>query len=294
MYTKLQGHWIIEMSEMLATSSAKSIEEIRSFISRQKETYRTPYESQPKDRLRQCVFGSTSNRLDFLPLDRAGNRRFLPVMVCPEDAEIHILEDEDASRAYHFLQVWAEAMEIYRSGRYSMKFSKPVQRKLVEVQKDFMPEDSEAGMIIGFLENYRGNQVCSKQLYREALHHEYDEPKRWQIHDINEIMNTAVTGWRYFSIRGRLTGMADKKGWERIADSGNEPPGNEPPGNEAGFFGTDRKRSPSDGDTEGVDGMILSVGCRAGCHFVVGFVAGKSASLLPGNADIYRLCCYFL
>ena len=69
-YLKLQGHWIIEMSEMLATSSAKSIEEIRSFISRQKETYRTPYEAQPKDRLRQCVFGGSSNTLDFLPLDR--------------------------------------------------------------------------------------------------------------------------------------------------------------------------------------------------------------------------------
>ncbi len=41
-------------------------------------------------------------------------------------------------------------------------------------------------------------------------------------------------------------------------------------------------------------GLILSVGCRVDCYFVVGFVAGKSASLLPGNADIYRLCCYFL
>ena len=37
-------------------------------------------------------------------------------------------------------------------------------------------------------------------------------------------------------------------------------------------------------------GLILSVGCRVDCYFV----AGKSASLLPGNADIYRLCCYFL
>ena len=83
-FLKLQGHWIIEMSEMLATSSAKSIEEIRSFISRQKETYRTPYEAQPKDRLRQCVFGGSSNTLDFLPLDRAGNRRFLPIMIYPE------------------------------------------------------------------------------------------------------------------------------------------------------------------------------------------------------------------
>ena len=80
-YRKLQGHWIIEMSEMIATANAKSIEEIKSFLSRQKEVYKIPYETHPEDRLRQCVFGGTSNALDFLPLDRSGNRRFLPVMV---------------------------------------------------------------------------------------------------------------------------------------------------------------------------------------------------------------------
>ena len=197
-FAKLQGHWIIEMSEMLATSNAKSIEEIRSFISRQKETYRTPYETQPKDRLRQCVFGGTSNTLDFLPLDRAGNRRFLPIMVYPEDADVHILENEADSKAY-LLQVWAEAINIYRSGKYSMKFSKSIQRQLVEVQKNFMPEDTEAGMIAGFLESYTGTMVCSKQLFKEALGHTFEEPKRWQLHNINEIMNTVVTGWKPFS-----------------------------------------------------------------------------------------------
>ena len=224
-YLKLQGHWIIEMSEMLATSSAKSIEEIRSFISRQKETYRTPYEAQPKDRLRQCVFGGSSNTLDFLPLDRAGNRRFLPIMIYPENAEVHILEDEDASRAY-LLQVWAEAMTIYRSGHYSMKFSKSIQRQLVEVQKDFMPEDTEAGQIQGFLEHYTGSMVCSKQLFKEALGHTYDEPKRWQLHNINEIMNTVVTGWKPFSNPRMFAGYGRQKGWERDV-SGNELPGNE-------------------------------------------------------------------
>lgn len=224
-FLKLQGHWIIEMSEMLATSSAKSIEEIRSFISRQKETYRTPYEAQPKDRLRQCVFGGSSNTLDFLPLDRAGNRRFLPIMIYPENAEVHILEDEDASRAY-LLQVWAEAMTIYRSGRYSMKFSKSIQRQLVEVQKDFMPEDTEAGQIQGFLEHYTGSMVCSKQLFKEALGHTYDEPKRWQLHNINEIMNTVVTGWKPFSNPRMFAGYGRQKGWERDV-SGNELPGNE-------------------------------------------------------------------
>ena len=54
-YRKLQGHWIIEMSEMIATASAKSIEEIKSFLSRQKEVYKIPYETHPADRLRQCV-----------------------------------------------------------------------------------------------------------------------------------------------------------------------------------------------------------------------------------------------
>ena len=224
-FLKLQGHWIIEMSEMLATSSAKSIEEIRSFISRQKETYRTPYEAQPKDRLRQCVFGGSSNTLDFLPLDRAGNRRFLPIMIYPENAEVHILEDEDASRAY-LLQVWAEAMTIYRSGHYSMKFNKSIQRQLVEVQKDFMPEDTEAGQIQGFLEHYTGSMVCSKQLFKEALGHTYDEPKRWQLHNINEIMNTVVTGWKPFSNPRMFAGYGRQKGWERDV-SGNELPGNE-------------------------------------------------------------------
>ena len=139
-YRKLQGHWIIEMSEMIATANAKSIEEIKSFLSRQKEVYKIPYETHPADRLRQCVFGGTSNALDFLPLDRSGNRRFLPVLVNPEQAEVHILEDEAASRAY-ISQLWAEAMALYRAGRWKLTFSPELVRYLKDHQRDFMPED---------------------------------------------------------------------------------------------------------------------------------------------------------
>ena len=56
------------MSEMIATDNAKSIEEIKSFLSKQKETYKVPYETHPADRLRQCVFAGTTNRQDFLPV----------------------------------------------------------------------------------------------------------------------------------------------------------------------------------------------------------------------------------
>ena len=65
-YRKLQNHWIIEMGEMKATITAKNIEQIKSFLSRQKETYKVPYEVHPEDRPRQCVFCGTSNDLNFL------------------------------------------------------------------------------------------------------------------------------------------------------------------------------------------------------------------------------------
>ena len=221
-YRKLQGHWIIEMSEMMATANAKSIEEIKSFLSRQKEVYKIPYETHPADRPRQCVFGGTSNALDFLPLDRSGNRRFIPVMVYPEQAEVHILEDEAASRAY-ISQMWAEAMEIYRSGRFRLRFSPAMNEYLKAHQKDFMPEDTKAGQILDYLEHCSGSMVCSKQLYREALGHDYDEPKQWELREINDIMNNAVTGWRAFSNpRYFPEPYRRQKGWERIKND-NEP-----------------------------------------------------------------------
>ena len=222
-YRKMQGHWLIEMSEMIATANAKSIEEIKSFLSRQKETYKVPYETHPADRKRQCVFCGTSNTLDFLPLDRTGNRRFVPVMVHPELAEIHILDDEPAARAY-LIQVWAEAMEIYRSGNFKLRFSPAMNEYLKVHQRDFMPEDTKAGQIIEYLEKCSDNMVCSKQLFREALGHSFDEPKQWEIREINDIMNNSVTGWRAFSNpRYFRSPYGRQKGWERIQpDNGGE------------------------------------------------------------------------
>lgn len=220
-YRKMQGHWIIEMSEMIATANAKSIEEIKSFLSRQKETYKVPYETHPADRKRQCVFGGSSNTLDFLPLDRTGNRRFVPVMVYPERAEVHILDNEEESRAY-IHQMWAEAMAIYRSRDFKLRFSPTMNEYLKAHQREFMPEDTKAGQILDYLDSYTGNAVCSKQLYREALGHEYDEPKQWELREINDIMNNVVKGWKSFSNpRHFPKPYLRQKGWEReLPDNG--------------------------------------------------------------------------
>lgn len=223
-YRKMQGHWIIEMSEMIATANAKSIEDIKSFISRAKETYKVPYETHPADRLRQCVFGGSSNTMDFLPLDRSGNRRFLPIMVHPERAEVHILEDEAASRAYIDL-MWAEAMTIYRSGSFRLTLSKQMNKELRELQKQFMPEDTKVGVIQAFLDDFDGDMVCSKLLHHEALGR-FDEPKSWEIREINEIMNQSVTGWIPYPNPRSYKKYGKQRGWMRgneVSETGTSP-----------------------------------------------------------------------
>ena len=228
-YRKLQGHWIMEMSEMIATANARSIEEIKSFLSRQKETYKVPYETHPADRLRQCVFGGTTNRQDFLPRDRTGNRRFIPVTVYPERAEVHILDDEAAARTY-ISQMWAEAMTIYRSGKYKLSFSAEMNAYLKAHQQGIMQEDTQAGMIYAYLEDYTGDRVCSKQLYEEALGN-CNPPAEWETRAICEIMNTGIAngsiqGWTAYKSPKRYKKYGSQKGWERV---------NQPPADKDGF-----------------------------------------------------------
>lgn len=215
-YRKMQGHWIIEMSEMMATVNAKSIEDIKSFISRQKETYKIPYETHPEDRPRQCVFVGTSNSMDFLPLDRTGNRRFAPILVHPDRVEKHILEDEKEARNY-IIQAWAEAMELYRSGQHELKLSKDTENYLRQMQKEFMPEDAKVGIIQLWLNELSQDYVCSIMIYKEAFDHEYDMPKDWELKEINNVMNNSISGWEKISSH-RFAEYGIQRGWRRIVD----------------------------------------------------------------------------
>ena len=85
---------------------------------------------------------------------------------------------------------------------------------------------TKAGMIQAYLDKYTGSMVCSKQLYKEALNHAFDEPKQWEIREINEIMNQCIDRWRYFPNPRMFSEYGRQKGWERenpATDSGNPP-----------------------------------------------------------------------
>lgn len=89
---------------------------------------------------------------------------------------------------------------------------------LKDYQKQFMPEDADAGMILAFLDNFKGDRVCSKMLWKEALHRAY-EPKRIELKQICDIMNNSVTDWimsdgaMHFGVYGK------QRGWVRAGFS---------------------------------------------------------------------------
>ena len=55
-------------------------------------------------------------------------------------------------------------------------------------------------------------------IYREALRHEYEEPKQWEIKEINSIMNTCIAGWEKISSH-RFDRYGLQRGWKRETDT---------------------------------------------------------------------------
>ena len=213
----IKGHWIIEIPEMLAILHAKYVEETKSFISRLSDNYRVPYDKFPIDCPRQCVFAGTSNRLEFLPPDKSGNRRFLPIEVNAENAEIHILENEEESREY-FKQLWAEVMYIYQNEDFKLTLSKEMQETLVDEQRKYMPDDPLENAIMNYIDTYQPQYVCAKMLFVEALgHSETDNLESWQSNAIGDILNQSFKkDYRKISTH-RFDKYGIQRAWVRTA-----------------------------------------------------------------------------
>lgn len=203
-FRRLQNHWIIELSEMLATANARTIEDVKAFVSRLSDTYKIPYDKFPHDFPRQCIFLGTTNKLECLPRDVSGNRRFIPVICDYKKAIRHPLDDENETRKY-IECVWAQALAIYRSGDYSLVFPRELEPELENIRSDCTPDDPDIGKISSWLEDYQGNNICTLMIYEQALGLS-GRPESWQIRHISEILDSnAIPGWtRHRSRDGKL------------------------------------------------------------------------------------------
>lgn len=185
----LEGSWINEVSELLALTKTKDQEAVKSFLTRQNDRYRMPFDKRVSDHPRQCIFIGTTNKEQFLT-DKTGNRRFYPVRVSQTGSELYKKENE----VRHAIeQCWAQAKALYDAGKLTPYADPEMQDIIFKRQSDATEDDYRTGVIRDFLETRE--EVCIPMLWYEALKMKSDSrPTKRESNDIALIMQ-GMTGW---------------------------------------------------------------------------------------------------
>lgn len=189
----LSGHWILEIPEMSAFTKAKDQEAIKAFVSRQRDQYRKPYDRNPVELPRRCIFIATSN--DRNPLvDKTGNRRWYPVECTGDRAYgYELYRREDEVREY-VLQCWAEAKAKMHTDEMKPFAKAELLEEYTKAQEEAMQDDWRVGAIKLFLEQKNpGELTCVRELFHRALSPNPDfvkEPTFSESKDIAKIMDS--------------------------------------------------------------------------------------------------------
>lgn len=144
-YEQLQGIWIIEMGEMMATKKA-DIEATKHFLSKTEDIYRVAYGRRTSRFKRQCVFIGTTNDREFLR-DKTGNRRFWPIDVGVVKHSKSVFND---MTDYEIDQIWAEAVELFKDGE-KLYLTGEGEKEAMKQQESHSEESAKAGLIEEYL-----------------------------------------------------------------------------------------------------------------------------------------------
>lgn len=195
-FESIRGKWVIELSELLAVRRAKDIESTKAFVTRQADSYRDPYGIYAQDRKRMCIFIGTTNSPRFLPEDKTGNRRFLPIICDGTKAECHPMKDE-AETAEYIRLCYAEAM-AKGLDRAPLVLDAKYDNTLNSIRENATPEDVRVGEIQNYLNNLppETDSVCTKMIWDGLYAGEFDhQPRQQDLRDIADIMTLKITGW---------------------------------------------------------------------------------------------------
>lgn len=207
----VEGAWICEVSELLAMTKARETEAVKSYLTRQNDRYRMPFDKRVTDHPRQCVFIGTTNKEQFLT-DKTGNRRFYPVVVCQSGYEL--FDHEEECRAY-IAQCWAEAKCLFDEG----KIQPFADRSLIETirahQNESVEDDYRVGLISDYLETH--SEVCVLELWKNALHMgDFSKPTKKDSNDISVIMQ-GFDGWQKSKKVKRMGEFGVQMFWSKTA-----------------------------------------------------------------------------
>ncbi len=211
---QLEGAWICEIAELLALTKAKEQEAVKSYITRQRDKYRKPYDKNTSEHPRRCVFIGTTNNEQFLK-DKTGNRRFYPVRVNSSGYWLH--DHEQECREY-ILQCWAEAKQRFDWHGLPNYADKRLAQQFLDAQEDAMEDDWRVGAIEDYLDKQPiGALVCIRQIKREALCAKGDfpqDPNPKESQEIGVLMNR-FSDWKKAG-RRYINEYGQQRCWEKV------------------------------------------------------------------------------
>lgn len=190
----IEGAWICEIAELLAVTKTKDVEAVKSYITKQVDRYRRPFDRRTTDHKRQCIFIGTTNKAQFLT-DKTGNRRWYPVEVNSSGYDIHNHKEEIKA---DILQAWAEAKKLYDEGKLPPYADMNLLPEIRKMQNLAVEDDYRIGMIEQYVENR--DEVCILELWQNALDNKFSKPTRRESNDIALILQS-LGGWERCGVK---------------------------------------------------------------------------------------------
>lgn len=199
-FQMLQGVMCYEVSEMDSFTRSEA-SAVKAFISSTEDNFRAPYERAPTKHKRQTSFAATTNAAEYLK-DWTGNTRFWPLAIGDRVDLDGLARDRD--------QLWAEAVQLYRSGERAYPTAEQ-ERTIFKAEQDRrVIVHPWQEMVAEYVLNLTGS-VTTREVMREALKIDMSRvnPQGSEAQRVGQILH----GLGYYKIR--LTGGTREWAWKR-------------------------------------------------------------------------------
>lgn len=157
---KLQGVWIMEISEMQGTRKA-DVEVMKGFLSRQVDEYRAAYGRVVERHPRTAIICGTTNSTTGFLRDTTGNRRFWPVTVT--GGRLSVWDMTEDTRA----QIWAEALAYVSAGEEAF-LDAEMEKEAAKAQQAALEYDDREGQVLDYLDTLLPEDWYSWDLHKRV------------------------------------------------------------------------------------------------------------------------------
>ncbi|BAY10641.1 virulence-associated E family protein [Calothrix sp. NIES-2098] len=194
---KMHRFWCLEWGEFETVYKRKDVEELKRFLAKKEETFRTPYDRVPVDYKRGFVFVGTTNQTEILN-DPSGDHRFWIIPVTKSKIPVEaVLFCRD--------KIWAAANALYKAG-YPYMLTDEQEAARAERNRDYQVIDPWMEIVEEYVR-------CKDFVTTQALYSLLGiEPSRQDVASDKRISGVMRRlGWE----RGRESGLRGSRGWKR-------------------------------------------------------------------------------